>query len=220
MSSFITVNNLYKSYGRQQVLRDINLEIGMGEKMVIRGASGSGKSTFLYILGGLETLDKGNVRVSGKPIHKLEDSELAQYRNSEIGFVFQFHFLLPSINCIENILLPSRIGGQFSTTVEDRVYELAETLKVTDILSKFPYEISGGEQQRINIIRALSLRPKILLCDEPTGNLDSKNSQIVTDLLVSLADSYQSTLVVVTHDQNVASHFPKKYEMLDGQLVQ
>jgi ABC-type lipoprotein export system ATPase subunit len=149
----------------------------------------------------------------------MDDEELAQFRNQYVGFVFQFHFLLPSMTCRDNILLPARIGGRDTAPVEKDIVELANYLGVTHCLSKFPFEISGGEQQRINIIRALSLRPKILLCDEPTGNLDSKNSEKVASLLKSLAAEFGATLLVVTHDDKVASFFPRKIVIEDGQII-
>jgi ABC-type lipoprotein export system ATPase subunit len=149
----------------------------------------------------------------------LGDEELAQFRNQFVGFVFQFHFLLPSMTCRDNIFLPARIGSRDLKQVEKDVQSLAEVLGVGHCLSKYPFEISGGEQQRINIIRALSLRPKILLCDEPTGNLDSKNSEKVASLLKSLAIEYGATLLVVTHDDKVASFFPRKIVIEDGQII-
>jgi ABC-type lipoprotein export system ATPase subunit len=149
----------------------------------------------------------------------MSDDELANFRNSNVGFVFQFHFLLPSMTCRDNILLPARIGGRDTAKVEKDTDELAKILGVTHCLQKFPFEISGGEQQRINIIRALSLRPKILLCDEPTGNLDSKNSEKVSTLLKNLAADFGATLMVVTHDDKVASFFPRKIVIVDCHII-
>jgi ABC-type lipoprotein export system ATPase subunit len=149
----------------------------------------------------------------------MNDEELANFRNANVGFVFQFHFLLPSMSCWDNILLPARIGGHALKQVEKDCSELAKILGVTHCLSRFPFEISGGEQQRINIIRALSLRPKILLCDEPTGNLDSRNSEKVANLLKTLSHEFGATLMVVTHDDKVASFFPRKIVIEDGQII-
>jgi ABC-type lipoprotein export system ATPase subunit len=202
--SFISLENVEKSFGKTKVLRGINLEIESKELLAIRGASGSGKSTLLYLLGGLDNPTSGKVIIDGKNLTSMGDDGLANFRNSHVGFVFQFHFLLPSMTCRDNILLPARIGGRDVKKVQNDTEELAKILGVTHCLPKFPFEISGGEQQRINIIRALSLRPKILLCDEPTGNLDSKNSEKVTTLLKNLAADFGATLMVVTHDDKVA----------------
>jgi lipoprotein-releasing system ATP-binding protein len=217
--SFIRLENVEKSFGNTKVLRGLNLEIADRELVAIRGASGSGKSTLLYLLGGLDRPSTGKVIMNGKNLANMNDEELANFRNTNVGFVFQFHFLLPSMVCWENILLPARIGNHDLKRVEKDAKQLAEVLGVTHCLQKFPYEISGGEQQRINIIRALSLRPKILLCDEPTGNLDSKNSEKVSTLLKSLAADFGAILLVVTHDDKVASFFPRKIVIEDGQII-
>lgn len=217
--SFITLHNVEKTFGKTKVLRGLNLSIEDRELVAIRGASGSGKSTLLYLLGGLDHPTSGKVMIDGKNLTSMDDEKLALFRNSYVGFVFQFHFLLPSMTCRDNILLPARIGGKDTRIVEKDIEELAKILGVTHCLSKFPFEISGGEQQRINIIRALSLRPKILLCDEPTGNLDSKNSEKVATLLKNLAADFGATLLVVTHDDKVASFFPRKIVIEDGQII-
>lgn len=217
--SFIRLENVEKSFGKTNVLRGLNLDIGAKELVAIRGASGSGKSTLLYLLGGLDHPSTGKVVIDGKNLTSMSDEDLANFRNSHVGFVFQFHFLLPSMTCRDNILLPARIGGRDVAAVEKVIKDLAQILGVTHCLEKFPFEISGGEQQRINIIRALSLRPKILLCDEPTGNLDSKNSEKVSTLLKNLAADFGATLLVVTHDDKVASFFPRKIVIEDGQII-
>lgn len=215
----INLKNVSKSFGTTSVLRNLNFTIADQEQVAIRGASGSGKSTLLYLLGGLDKPSSGEVVIAGKNLARGSEEELAQFRNSSVGFVFQFHFLLPSMNCEDNILLPSRIGGQDPKRVKEDLKTLARDLGVEHCLKKFPFEISGGEQQRINIIRALSLRPKILLCDEPTGNLDSKNSEKVATLLKKLALEFGATLLVVTHDDKVASFFPRKIVIEDGQII-
>jgi len=217
--SFIVLTNVEKMFGKTKVLRGLNLEINSKELVAIRGASGSGKSTLLYLLGGLDQPTSGKVVIDNKNLTSINDEQLAEFRNSHVGFVFQFHFLFPSMTCRENILLPARIGGKDLLRVEKDVEELAKILGVTHCMAKFPFEISGGEQQRVNIIRALSLRPKLLLCDEPTGNLDSKNSEIVTTLLKNLAADVGATLMVVTHDDKVASYFPRKIVIEDGQII-
>lgn len=216
--SLIVAKSIKKNFGTAQILRGISIELNSGEQYCIQGSSGSGKSTFLYLLGGLDRPTSGNLTIDGKGLEKLNDEELAVFRNRSVGFVFQFHFLLPSMNCMDNILLPAKIGAVPTKDVRKRSQELASLLKVEHCLNRFPYELSGGEQQRINIIRALSLRPKILLCDEPTGNLDSENSKLVARILSSLAKEFGSTLVVVTHDASVSCHFERILTMKDGLL--
>ncbi|TNF31292.1 MAG: ABC transporter ATP-binding protein [Deltaproteobacteria bacterium] len=213
------IENVKKTYGKVHALRGVNLSLEGNSQYVICGASGSGKSTLLYLLGGLDRPSEGRILVEGKDLSSYDDESLARYRNLYVGFVFQFHFLLPSMNCMNNIMLPAQIGGATPSDLKENVQVLAEKLGVTHCLKKYPYELSGGEQQRVNIIRALSLRPKLLLCDEPTGNLDSENSMKVTSLLKQLATEYQSTLVVVTHDDKVAAHFDNKISMVDGSVV-
>jgi lipoprotein-releasing system ATP-binding protein len=217
--SFIRLENVEKSFGKTKVLRGLNISIEQKELVAIRGASGSGKSTLLYLLGGLDQPSSGKVIINQKNLTNMGDEELANFRNESVGFVFQFHFLLPSMTCRDNILLPARIGGKDLKRVEEDTIKLSEILGVSHCLTKYPFEISGGEQQRINIIRALSLRPKILLCDEPTGNLDSKNSEKVATLLKNLSADFGATLLVVTHDDKVASFFPRKIVIEDGQII-
>lgn len=219
MKPFIKLQNVGKDYGKTRVLRGIDLEIEQGELVAIRGASGSGKSTLLYLLGGLERPNQGTVTVKGQTLSTLDDEALANYRNNDVGFIFQFHFLLPSLNALGNILLPARIGGADVKEVENRAHELGAILGVAEKFKAWPHELSGGEQQRINIVRALSMRPPLLLCDEPTGNLDSKNSEKVTQLLKDLASKMGTTLLVVTHDDKVASAFPRKIVIEDGQII-
>lgn len=219
MNPFIRVQRVEKEYGPTKVLRGVDLEIQAGERVAIRGASGSGKSTLLYLLGGLERPGKGSVDVGGKNLSQLNDEDLAAFRNSVVGFVFQFHFLLPSLSALGNILLPARIGGHDAKNVEARARVLAQRLGVAHCLDKWPHQLSGGEQQRINIVRALSLKPRLLLCDEPTGNLDSLNSGKVTELLCELALENKTTLIVVTHDDKVASAFERKIVIEDGHIL-
>ncbi len=218
--SLVSVTGLDKSYGSNKILKNLNFSLEEGQRVVIMGASGSGKSTLLYVLGGLEKSDKGSVVIGGKNLAKLSDEQLANYRNVDIGFVFQFHFLLPTLDCLENILLPARLGKKNMSEIKAYIQTLAKRLGVEECLSKYPYQISGGQQQRINLIRALSLKPKLLLCDEPTGNLDSVNSKLVVDLLLELSKEQNVTLVVVTHDEEVSTHFENEIHMVDGVLKQ
>lgn len=217
--SLIKVSQVTKDFGKVRALNDLNIDFEPGKHYVIQGASGSGKSTLLYLLGGLDRPSSGSITVGGSDLSLLDDEALAQYRNRFVGFVFQFHFLLPTMTCLDNILLPARIGGIDNSKLKSQMTELAQHLEVANCLSKYPFELSGGEQQRINIIRALSLRPKLLLCDEPTGNLDSHNGQRVTTLLKTLATEFGATLVIVTHDEKVASQFGHHIMMRDGTTI-
>ena len=215
----IEVTNLVKSYGEVRVLKGVNFSLAPGQQCVVRGASGSGKSTLLYLLAGLEAIEQGNVVVDGLALEQLKDQELAQYRNSRVGLVFQFHFLLSSMKVIDNIYLPARIGRGLTSEIRDRVAELAGSLGVEHCLGKYPHQLSGGEQQRVNIIRACSQAPRVLLCDEPTGNLDSHNSQKVATCLQNLSQTLDICLVVVTHDPQIVTRFKKVLTLSDGQLT-
>lgn len=216
---FLEVNQLEKSYGPTKVLQGLSFNVEKSNDLAIVGSSGSGKSTLLYTLGALEKADKGTIIIDGVDISALNDEELAKFRNESIGFVFQFHFLLPSMTCLDNALLPAKIGGFNTKEIKKRVLNFAKILKVEHCLKKFPFEVSGGEQQRINIIRAISLNPKLILCDEPTGNLDSKNSHTVLDLLRSISEEVESTLIVVTHDEKIANSLHQKITIEDGQII-
>lgn len=220
-SQTIITRDLVKSFSNTNVLKGVNLKIDKGGQYVIKGSSGSGKSTLLYLLGGLDRPDSGVISVDGESLANYSDEELANYRNQKIGFVFQFHFLLSSMNCIDNILLPASLSKRTSPKkVKPFVNEVAGLLGVTECLDKMPFELSGGQQQRINLIRAISLKPDYLLCDEPTGSLDSVNTEIVCDFLFKLSRELNITLLTVTHDRNVASHFSHHLEMKDGILYQ
>lgn len=217
--SFIQVQDLNKNFGQVNVLNSLNLSLAEKGHYVIRGKSGSGKSTFLYLLGALDTPCSGRIKVGELEITALTDQELAQYRNQFVGFVFQFHYLLSSMTCMDNILLPARICGKMTKKLKEELTSFAEQLQITHCLKKYPYELSGGEQQRVNILRAISLKPKLLLCDEPTGNLDSENSDRVISLLKRLAKDQGSTMLLVTHDEDVASQFNHEIQMTDGKFL-
>lgn len=216
---FIKIENVVKTFHTVDALAGVSLALEEGKQYAITGASGSGKSTLLYLIGGLDKPSAGSIFIDGVSLSSMDDSSLADYRNDSVGFVFQFHFLLPSMNSLNNILLPAKIGGKNVKEVKKRALELAKTLGVEHCLKKYPFQLSGGEQQRINIIRALSLRPKLLLCDEPTGNLDSTNTEVVCDLLKKLSLEFGSTLVVVTHDEKVSSKFDNRIYMQDGKTL-
>ncbi len=214
--ALVELSDIRKSFGKVNVLGGINLSFGKEREYVIQGASGSGKSTLLYLLGGLDTPSSGKVMIDNMDLAHFGDEELAKYRNTFVGFVFQFHFLLSSLNCLDNILLPSKLGDFDESAIKNRVLELAHFLGVSHCLEKNPFELSGGEQQRINIIRALSLKPKLLLCDEPTGSLDSENSAKVIGLLKKLSKEFGATLVLVTHNGEIASTFDSIINIQDG----
>lgn len=219
MTDFIKIEELSKSYAKVMALKKVNVSLEKGSQYVIRGASGSGKSTLLYLLAGLDRPSSGEIFIEGNPLSKMNDEKLGKYRNQFIGLVFQFHFLLPSMNCMDNILLPSRIGGKGHSNLKDEIKNLSSQMGVDHCLKKFPYELSGGEQQRINILRSISLKPSLILCDEPTGSLDSENSENVMRILKELAEHNSSTLIVVTHDDKVASKFSQELHIKDGVLL-
>lgn len=215
----IKIVNLSKSYHNIQVIKSLNLEIESGVQLSLQGSSGSGKSTFLYLLGAIERQTSGSISVNNIVLEKLSDEQRASYRNLSVGFIFQFHFLLPSLTCLENILLPARIAKKDIHSVQQYITSLAQHVGMTDKLQKYPHELSGGEQQRINLLRALSLKPELVLADEATGNLDSKNSEIVTNLLMELASELKSTLIMVTHEEKIAKRFTHQLKIEDGKLV-
>lgn len=217
--SLVNAGSVKKSIGDLEIIKGIDLKLEQNETMAITGRSGSGKSTLLYLLGGLDQATEGSIEIDGTNLGGLSDDQLSKFRNDTIGFIFQFHFLLPAMTGLDNIYLPARIGKKLGPEVEAHVQKLVETLGVSHCLNKYPHEMSGGEQQRINLIRALSLSPKLLLCDEPTGNLDSKNAMVVIELLVKLSSENQSGLIVVTHDQSVAAHLQRKITIDDGKLI-
>ena len=211
----IQLHNVSKKF-QQDVLKNVNLQIHQGEQCVVLGKSGSGKSTLMYLIGGMERCTSGEIICYKKPLHQLDDTGLAAYRKSFVGFIFQFHFLLPTMSAWENILLPLRLANKVID--EDKILSLAKEVGMEKMLQKFPYELSGGEQQRISLLRAIMLEPPLILCDEPTGNLDTLHSAKVIELLQYFAKKLQSTLLVVTHDQDVASRFNRKIRIEDGSL--
>ncbi len=215
----IKIVNLSKNYQNTQVIKSLSLEIETGVQLSLQGSSGSGKSTFLYLLGGIERQTAGSIRVNNLVLENLSDEERASYRNLSVGFIFQFHFLLPSLTCLENILLPAKIAKKNIKNVQNHVTTLAHYVGVHHQLNKYPHELSGGEQQRINLLRAISLKPDLILADEATGNLDSKNSDIVTSLLIELALESKSTLIMVTHEEKIAKRFTHQLKIEDGKLI-
>ena len=195
-----------------------SLTVEEGEFVAITGESGSGKSTFLHIAAGLDTPDSGSVRLLGKDIVNMKPDELCRFRGKHTGFVFQSHRLVPYLTALENILLPISASGGDAARVEHRLALLIDRLSLGDRLNHLPRELSGGQQQRVAIARALIHYPMVLFADEPTGNLDRKNAEDVTRLLVSLRDELKQTLVIVTHDEALADRADRAYRMVDGEM--
>lgn len=195
------------------------MEIACKEIVAIVGASGAGKSTLLHILGTLMAADSGSVEIAGTCLDKLNEKELSLFRNRHIGFVFQFHHLLPEFTAIENIMMPALIGGASRREAVKRAEELLELVSLTDRASHKPVELSGGEQQRVAIARALINRPSVVLADEPTGNLDTANRDEIHRLLMDVRDRFDQTVVMVTHDQNLADSVDRKIVMSDGTIL-
>ncbi len=223
MSEIIQARQLKKTYTTEysagtQVLDNVNIDIKSGEAICIVGPSGSGKSTLLHILGTLDRPTQGEVFIHGKSVFQMGDEELAQFRNKEMGFVFQFHHLMNEFTVLENVMLPAQIGQVKNSHAKMQALHLLDQLGLKHRLHHFPNQLSGGELQRAAIARALVRRPKILFADEPTGNLDSNNASVVQDLFFQLKDTFQLTLVVVTHDLNFAKKFGKVLKMNDGRI--
>ncbi len=217
----LRATNIFKSYvqgtSTLNILRGVSLEIREGDAVSIMGSSGAGKSTFLHILGTLDRPDRGELWALGQDLFKLNDEQLAAFRNEKMGFVFQFHHLFNELTALENVLLPARIGGDNLQVAEKYARDLLHTMGLGLRTEHFPHQLSGGELQRVAIARALIRKPSILFADEPTGNLDSNNGQLIQDLFFKLKDQLGLTLIVVTHDTQFARRFPRSYRMQDGQ---
>lgn len=220
-------SNIHKSYSLNQkkgeklhVLKGIDIEIYEGEIITIIGASGSGKSTFLHILGGLDRPSQGSVWWGGQDIALLDDKSLAPLRSLYVGFVFQFHHLLQEFTALENVMIPLMISGASKQEAEKRARELLERVSVQNRIYHKPAELSGGEQQRVAIARALANNPRIILADEPTGNIDSVNAQQLHELLWTLNREHSQTLVIVTHNQEFLLGSHRIFKMIDGRLQQ
>lgn len=215
----IQINGLEKNYGALQVLKGINLEIADRSVISIVGASGAGKSTLLHLIGTLDKPDNGKVLIDGTDLYSLSDKELAAYRNQNIGFVFQFHHLLPEFTAVENVALPAMIAGKSKAEAMKRAEELLDFLKLKERLTHKPSQLSGGEQQRVAVARALVNNPKLILADEPSGNLDSENASKLHQLFFDLRDQFHQTFIVVTHNNELAEMSDRKITIKDGQIV-
>ncbi len=205
--------------GRVEALKGIDLNISESETLAVVGVSGSGKSTLLHILGTLEHPSEGEVSFSGKNIFSKNDRDIAAFRNSEIGFVFQFHYLLPEFSALENVMMPCLINGIDSEQARERAEEILGKVGLEKRLEHRPGELSGGEQQRVAIARAVVLKPKVILADEPTGNLDKETGESILDLFLMLKDEYGITSVLVTHNMEIANRLNRRIRLSDGKIV-
>ena len=215
----IQATNIVKSYGPLEVLRSLDLNVESGEVVAIVGASGAGKSTLLQILGTLDVPNQGELHIDGTPVHGMSRSALSQFRNENLGFVFQSHRLLPEFNAVENVMMPAWISGQSTYQSAPRAEALLQELGLGHRLAHNPSELSGGEQQRVAVARALMNRPKVLLADEPSGNLDSENAEALHDLFFQLRDRSGQTIVLVTHNESLAARANRTLRMADGQFI-
>ncbi len=215
----ISATNITKSFGTLEVLKGIELEIDVGEVVSIVGPSGAGKTTLLQILGTLSKQDGGIVTINGIQTDQLINNQLARFRNRHIGFVFQFHHLLPEFNALENVCIPGYIARRPRREVEERARELLDFLGLTGRLEHKPSELSGGEQQRVAVARALINDPEVILADEPSGNLDTENKQELHRLFITLRDRFRKTLVIVTHDRDLAGMADRIITIRDGRII-
>ena len=214
----IDIKGITKSFGSLQVLKGINLHIDKGEVVSIVGPSGAGKTTLLQIMGTLDKPDSGSITIDGTDIRSLSGKEISRFRNSHIGFVFQFHQLLPEFTALENIMIPAFIGGKTKSEAKERAMELLRFMGLEERASHKPSELSGGEKQRVAVARALVNNPAVIFADEPSGSLDSKNKAELHQLFFNLRDRFGQTFVIVTHDEQLAKTTDRTIEMKDGQL--
>lgn len=215
----ISIKNLKKNFGSLKVLKGISLSVKPGEIVSIVGPSGAGKTTLLQIIGTLSRPDDGSIVIDGAEVSKMNDNELSAFRNKKIGFVFQFHHLLPEFTAFENICIPGYIAGHDRKEVENRAMELIGMMGLGERKDHKPAELSGGEQQRVAIARALINSPAVILADEPSGNLDSKNRDEIHHLFLSLRDTFGQTIIIVTHDDSLAAMADRKVVMKDGLII-
>ncbi|MBE6211901.1 MAG: ABC transporter ATP-binding protein [Rikenellaceae bacterium] len=215
----IKVSNIEKSFGDLKVLRGVSLEVEKGEIVSIVGASGAGKTTLLQIIGTLLPADGGEVEINGTKLFALNEKRTAEFRNRHIGFVFQFHNLLPEFSALENVMMPALIGGAKRKEAKQRALELLSAVGLSERAEHKPAQLSGGEQQRVAIARALMNKPSVLLADEPTGNLDTHNRDEIQRLLFEVREKFGQTIVMVTHDERLAEMADRKIVMSDGAIL-
>ena len=212
----IEVKNIHKSFGQLEVLKGVNLKVQKGEIVAIIGKSGAGKTTLLQIIGTLDRPTNGNVLMDGTDVFEMKDRELAAFRNRHIGFIFQFHQLLPEFTALENVCIPAMIAREKESEYTARATQLLTELGLKDRMNHKPNELSGGEKQRVAAARALMMKPDIILADEPTGSLDTQNKKELSDLLLQLRQQYGQTILLVTHDKELASIADRVIEIVDG----
>lgn len=215
----ITLRNITKSFGNLQVLKGIDLHINKGEVVSIVGPSGAGKTTLLQIMGTLDNADSGTITIDGINVTELNQKELARFRNNKLGFVFQFHQLLPEFSALENVMIPGMIGGKANKELKARALELLDYLGLKDRADHKPSELSGGEKQRVAVARALVNEPSVILADEPSGSLDSKNKEELHQLFFDLRDKFGQTFVIVTHDEGLANMTDRCIHIKDGVMI-
>lgn len=215
----IEIKNIHKSYGSLEVLKGINAVIEQGEIVSVVGASGAGKTTLLQIVGTLDKPDCGEILYDGRRVDNLPDREMARFRNGNIGFVFQFHQLLPEFTALENVMIPALIGGKNQSDAEQEAKRILDFLSLSNRLGHKPAQLSGGEKQRVAVARALINRPSVILADEPSGSLDSKNKIELHKLFFDLRDEFKQTFVIVTHDETLARMTDRTLFMKDGSIV-
>ena len=215
----LKATGIYKSYGSLPVLKGVDIEISKGEIVSIAGSSGAGKSTLLHILGTLDTADKGDLHLDNTAVFKLSGKKLAAFRNKHIGFVFQFHHLLPEFTALENVCVPGWIAGGKTSDIEQKALSLLELLNLSGRASHKPGELSGGEQQRVAVARALINNPSIVMADEPTGNLDSTNAKELHNLFIDLRNRFQQSFLIVTHNEELAQLSDRILHMKDGKIL-
>jgi lipoprotein-releasing system ATP-binding protein len=216
----LTARNITKSYGALQVLKGVDIDVNESEIVCIVGSSGAGKSTLLHILGTLDVPDSGAIFLNNVALHRLKNKKLADFRNHHMGFVFQFHHLLPEFTALENVCIPSWIAGNSKKQTELKAIELLATLGLKERLDNKPNQLSGGEQQRVAVARALINNPSIVFADEPTGNLDSVHAKELHQLFVELRDKFKQTFLIVTHNEEMAEMSDRILHMKDGRIVQ
>lgn len=214
----LTARNIIKTYGALEVLKGVDVEINEAEIVCIVGSSGAGKSTLLHILGTLDKPDKGEIYLKNTALHTLKNKKLADFRNHHIGFVFQFHHLLPEFTALENVCIPSWIAGNSKRQTEKQALELLDTLGLKDRINNKPQALSGGEQQRVAVARALINKPDIVFADEPTGNLDSLHAKELHQLFVDLRNQFKQTFLIVTHNEEMAQMSDRILHMKDGKI--
>jgi lipoprotein-releasing system ATP-binding protein len=215
----LKAQSIHKSYGQLHILKGVNLEVKKGEIVTIVGASGAGKSSLLNILGTLDRPDSGSLFIDGNELSKLSNKNLSAFRNLKIGFIFQFHHLLVEFDAIENVCIPAFIAGVPRADAEKRAKELLELLGLSDRLKHKPNELSGGEQQRVAVARALINKPALIFADEPSGNLDSTNARELHELFLKLRKEFNQTFVIVTHNEDLAALSDRKVLMKDGLII-